>query len=88
MLHVRGESPWSAEAPCPENFWREHTIDELAVAQGIVAPQQIGKLFGAAADLWDDESMNAACSDDALQRGACACAISSPSSAAVWGASL
>ena len=38
-----------------EGFWREHTIDELADAQGIVAPQQIGKLFGAAADLWDDE---------------------------------
>ena len=39
----------------PEGFWREHTIDELAVAQEIVVPQQIGNLFGAAADLWDDE---------------------------------
>ena len=39
----------------PESFWQEHTIDELAVDQGIVVPQQIGKLLGAAADLWDDE---------------------------------
>ena len=38
-----------------EGFWQEHTIDELAVDQGIVAPQQIGKLLGAAADLWDGE---------------------------------
>ena len=50
-LHVGADE----SSAVPEGFWREHTIDELAVAQGIVAPQQIGKLFGAAADLWDDE---------------------------------
>lgn len=39
----------------PEDFWQERTIDELAVDQGIVVPQQIVNLIGAAADLWDDE---------------------------------
>ena len=39
----------------PEGFWQKRPIDELAVDQGIVVPQQIGKLLGAAAELWDDE---------------------------------
>lgn len=39
----------------PEEFQPGSTIDELAFDQGIVAPQQIGKLIGAGADLWNDE---------------------------------
>ena len=38
-----------------EGFWQERTVDELAVDQGIVIPQQLGGLIGAAAELWDDE---------------------------------
>ena len=38
-----------------EGFWQERTVDELAVDQGIVVPQQLGGLIGAAAELWDDE---------------------------------
>ena len=39
----------------PGNFWREHTIDELAAQQGITVPQPLGEMVGAAAELWDDE---------------------------------
>ena len=39
----------------PADFQEWRSIDELAEEQGIVAPQQLDRLIGAAADLWDGE---------------------------------
>ncbi|HEY1859996.1 MAG TPA: hypothetical protein VGG61_06560 [Gemmataceae bacterium] len=35
---------------------RNRTLVELAAAQGISGPQDFGALFGAGADLWDDDA--------------------------------
>ena len=39
----------------PADFQEWRSIDELAEEQGIVAPQQLDRMIGAAADLWDGE---------------------------------
>ena len=48
-----GETDESSIAP--GNFWREHTLDELAAQQGITVPQPLDEMIGAAAELWDDD---------------------------------
>lgn len=50
---LNGESDESSVPP--GNFWRERTIDELAVQQGIAVPQSLDQVIGAAAGLWEDD---------------------------------
>lgn len=38
-----------------EDFWREPSLEELAVEQGICQPQKLDDLVGAGADLWDGD---------------------------------
>jgi hypothetical protein len=38
-----------------EGFWREPTVRELAVEQGLPAPQVLDEMIGAAADLWETD---------------------------------
>ena len=36
--------------------WREPTLDEIAVAQGIIKPQKFDELLGAGKDLWTTDN--------------------------------
>ena len=38
-----------------DEFWREPTLKELAVEQGVAGPQHLDALVGAGADLWEDD---------------------------------
>jgi hypothetical protein len=48
-------APDSVPKPLPLER-RNRTLAELAAAQGINGPQDFNALFGAGADLWDDDA--------------------------------
>ena len=48
-----GENDESSEPS--GDFWRERTLDEIAVQQGVSVPQPLDEMIGAAANLWDDD---------------------------------
>jgi hypothetical protein len=39
----------------PEDFWRDPTVEELAAEQGLLVPQALDNMVGAAADLWESD---------------------------------
>lgn len=41
--------------PHEDRFWHPKTADELAAEQGVVSPQSLDELTGAAADLWEND---------------------------------
>jgi hypothetical protein len=42
--------------PALQESWREPSIDDLIVDQGVPIPQRLESLLGAGADLWEDDS--------------------------------
>jgi hypothetical protein len=43
-------------APLPGSARRTRSLAELAAEQGVTGPQDVDALFGAGADLWDDDA--------------------------------
>jgi hypothetical protein len=42
-------------APASEDFWRERSIEELIVQQGVAPVRQLEEILGEGATLWDDD---------------------------------
>lgn len=59
LLRLRDIEPLAVETGIqslsPEDFWREATVQELAAEQGLLVPQTLDNMVGAAADLWESD---------------------------------
>ena len=49
------QQPDASRPATVPGFWSELTVDQLAAKQGIVVPQRLNAVIGAASDLWDDD---------------------------------
>ena len=55
LRRLAGGAALDERPTVPADFQEWRSIDELAEEQGIVAPQQLDRMIGAAADLWDSD---------------------------------
>jgi hypothetical protein len=45
-----------AEKSTAGSFWKTKTAEELSIEQGVLGPQPLDEMIGAAADLWDSDA--------------------------------